>query len=489
MNRITGYGYGAAQQLLGGVVLALLTWVCFQLQISLATTSFVYLIAIVLLSLLGSFISSAVLSIIAVACLAYFFAPPIFDFRIADPLEVVLVAAFLLTSLIVTGLVGRARKQAEAAVRAAARAEQAERERGLAIDAIPALVWSTLPDGSLDFINQRWEEIGLSLDDLRGSNWTAVIHPDDRPGVVDRWDTAVETGTPYENMERVRRVDGEYRWFLSRARPLRDKLGKIVRWYGIDTDIEDRKRAEEALHKVRAELAHASRVTTLGELTASIAHEVNQPLAAIVANAEACLRWLDRGTPNLDEARRNLGSIIKDGNRAGEVTRRVRALVSKADAQKAPLDINDVVNEVVALVRGEAFGHRVSLRLELAPVSSVVFADRVQLQQVIINLAINGMEAMQPVTDRPRELVIRSHQDEARQVVVTVTDCGGGISEATADRLFDAFFTTKTSGMGMGLSICRSIIEAHGGRVWAAPSPPRGAAFHFTLPLHHEDAS
>jgi len=243
------------------------------------------------------------------------------------------------------------------------------------------------------------------------------------------------------------------------------------------------------LHKVRAELAHASRVTTLGELTASIAHEVNQPLAAIVANAEACLRWLDRGTPNLDEARRNLGSIIKDGNRAGEVTRRVRALVSKADAQKAPLDINDVVNEVVALVRGEAFGHRVSLRLELAPVSSVVFADRVQLQQVIINLAINGMEAMQPVTDRPRELVIRSHQDEARQVVVTVTDCGGGISEATADRLFDAFFTTKTSGMGMGLSICRSIIEAHGGRVWAAPSPPRGAAFHFTLPLHHEDAS
>jgi signal transduction histidine kinase len=227
-------------------------------------------------------------------------------------------------------------------------------------------------------------------------------------------------------------------------------------------------------------------VTTLGELTASIAHEVNQPLAGVVANAEACLLWLDRGTPNLDEARRSVEWIIKDGNRAGEVIRRVRALSKKADTQKVPLDINDVVNEVIALVQRELFSHRVSPRMELAPALPVVLADRVQLQQVIINLVINGIEAMQAVTDRPRELVLRSHQDDAHRVLVTVTDCGVGISSENADRLFDAFFTTKSAGMGMGLSVCRSIIEAHGGRLWAEPNLPQGATFHFTLPSRQE---
>jgi signal transduction histidine kinase len=227
-------------------------------------------------------------------------------------------------------------------------------------------------------------------------------------------------------------------------------------------------------------------VTTLGELTASIAHEVNQPLAAVVANAEACLRWLDRGTPDLDEARRSVERIVKDAKRAAEVIRRVRALLNKADTQKAPLNVNDVVNEVIALVQRELLSHRVSPRMELAPALPVVLADRVQLQQVIINLVMNGIEAMQPVTDRPRELVIRSHQDEAHQVLVTVKDCGVGISAENADRLFNAFFTTKSSGMGMGLSICRSIIEAHGGRVWAAPNLPRGTTFHFTLPSRQD---
>jgi C4-dicarboxylate-specific signal transduction histidine kinase len=227
----------------------------------------------------------------------------------------------------------------------------------------------------------------------------------------------------------------------------------------------------------------------LGELTASIAHEVNQPLAAVVSNAEACLRWLGRGTPDLDEARNSVECIINDGNRASEVIRRVRALANKADIEKAPLGINDVVREVVALVQGQLVSHQVSLRLELASALPMILGDRVQLQQVMINLMMNGMEAMQSITDRPRELVIRSLQDETQQVLVSVADCGGGISAENADRLFNAFFTTKSSGMGMGLSICRSVMEAHSGRLWATANVPHGATFQFTLPVNADTAS
>src|SRR6476660_7933447 len=247
--------------------------------------------------------------------------------------------------------------------------------------------------------------------------------------------------------------------------------------------LSEQKRAEEALREAHADLAHVTRVTTLGEIAASIAHEVNQPLAAVVANAEACLRWLDRGTPDLDAARRSVEWIIDDCNRAGEVIQRVRALAKRTDIQKAPLHINDIVDEVISLVQREMFDHRVSLRKELASTLPMVFVDRIQLQQVIIDLVINGIEAMQAVTDRPRELLIRSLQDETQQVLVSVTDCGVGISAENADRLFNAFFTTKTNGMGMGLSICRSIIEAHGGRLWASANLPHCATFQFTLPV------
>jgi two-component system, LuxR family, sensor kinase FixL len=257
----------------------------------------------------------------------------------------------------------------------------------------------------------------------------------------------------------------------------------------LDNDITARKRAEEKVQQaVQAELTHLARVTTLGELTASIVHEVNQPIAATVANAEACLLWLDRAPPNLDEARRSVESIIHDGNRAGEVIGRIRALSKKAESQKVPLRINDAVNEAIALVQRELFNQRIALRIELTPTLPDVLADRIELQQVIINLMINGIEAMQPVSDRPRELVIRSLPDDAHQVLVSVQDCGVGISSENAGRLFDAFFTTKPAGMGMGLSICRSIIAVHGGRLWAEPNLPHGATFHFTLPSHQENA-
>jgi len=241
--------------------------------------------------------------------------------------------------------------------------------------------------------------------------------------------------------------------------------------------------------RARTELAHVNRVTTMGELTASIAHEVSQPLTGVVANAEAGLRWLDRETPDLAAAHRSLKWIIGDGNRASEVVWRVRALANKTDIEKAPLDVNDVIKEVIALMQSELISHQVLLRMELAPALPMVLADRIQLQQVIINLVINGIEAMQSVTDRPRELVILSGQDETHQVLVSVTDCGVGITAENADRVFNAFFTTKSSGMGMGLSICRSILEAHGGRLWATANIPHGATFQFTLPVNVDTAA
>jgi PAS domain S-box-containing protein len=596
-NQISQLWRPATQFLLGSVGLAVLTLVCFRLQLNLASAAFGYLIVIVLLSLMGSFVSSVILSIIAAGCLNYFFAPPIFDFRIDYPLDVLAVIGFLTASLLVAGLVERVRRlneqfqlvvdnipamvwskepdgsadflnqyfqeytgisteeahgwgwmkafhpddramdewrealaagepfRKEARLRGSdgqyrwfalravplrdqrgnivkwygtttdiddrkqveTRVRQAERELRLAIDTIPALVWTTLPDGSLDFINQRWAEIGLSSRDLQGSEWAAVIHPEEIAGVMDKWNAAVATGQLYENVERVRQADGEYRWFLSRAAPLRDESGKIVKWYGTDIDIEDWRRAEDALRKVQAELAHVTRLTTLGELTASIAHEVNQPLAAIVANGNACLRWLGRDVPQLDEARGAVEHMISDGNRAAEVIRRVRALAKKTDAPKVPLPINGVIEEVILLLQPEVLSHRAVLRLELASELPLVLADRIQLQQVIINLVMNGMEAMAPVTDRPRELKILS-QRAANQVLVAVQDSGVGIDPEHVDRLFNSFFTTKLSGMGMGLSICRSIIEAHGGKLWASCNAGAGATFQFMLPANREPA-
>jgi PAS domain S-box-containing protein len=256
-------------------------------------------------------------------------------------------------------------------------------------------------------------------------------------------------------------------------------------------DLSDRKQAEEKLRAseqrlldARMELAHVNRVTTTGQLAASIAHEVNQPLAGVIANAEACRRWLDCAIPDLDAARRSLDWIIDDGNRAGEVIGRVRALANKTAIEKVPLDINEVVSETIPLLQRELIIQRVSLRTELAPDLPAIQGDRVHLQQVIINLAMNGIEAMQSVMDRPRELVIRSRRDEPQEVLISVTDCGVGISAENADRLFNAFFTTKSSGMGMGLSICRSIMEAHDGRLWATANLPHGAEFLLTLPVN-----
>jgi PAS domain S-box-containing protein len=312
------------------------------------------------------------------------------------------------------------------------------------------------------------------------------ILPDDRARAKQTIDRASSDGNDFDHGYRLLMPDGSIKYVHATAHAVKDASGGIE-FVGAVTDITARKRAEEELHEAQANLAHITRVTALGELAASIAHEVSQPLAAIVTNAAACLRWLDRETPNLEEARGTVRSIINDGSRAGEVIQRVRALVNKTTGRKVPLHINEVVDEVITLAQHELFSHRVLLRLELAPALPLVLADRIQLQQVILNLIINGIEAMQAVTDRPRELVIRTHQDETCQILVTVKDCGIGIAADNADRLFDAFFTTKSSGMGMGLSICRSIVDGHAGRLSASGNIGPGATFQFTLPLHQEN--
>lgn len=249
-----------------------------------------------------------------------------------------------------------------------------------------------------------------------------------------------------------------------------------------NNDITERKRAEEALQKVQSELAHATRVMTLGELTASIAHEVNQPLAAIVTNGNACLRWLGGTQPNFVEARQSVERIIKDGYRASEVIQRVRNLVKKAPPRNYPVDLNEVIREVLALAQSQASRNMVLVKQELANDLPFALGDRVQLQQVILNLVINGIEAIAKSRNGERVLAVRSSKDESDNLIVAVRDTGAGIEPENLERLFDAFFTTKQDGMGMGLAISRTIIESHGGRLWATSNSPKGAVFQFQLP-------
>ena len=487
----------------------------------------------------------------------------------------------------------------------------------LVIDTIPTLVWRSNPAGVPDFLNKPAIDYTGLLPEQIELGWPRAFHSDDKKGMLIKWTAIRKSGKRGGLEARLRRFDGEYRWFLFEAEPLRDQTGTITSWYGSATDIEDRKlaelslreseqrfrdyaetasdwlwetgpdhkitrisdhinvvgftasripgitrwevasdveaepekwrrhrelldahlpfrdfvysvinesgsqvyvrssgkpvfdadgqflgyrgsanditasiraeQAEEALRKAQTELAHVTRVTMLGELTASIAHEVNQPLTAVVTNAEASLRWLDRETPDLAAARRSVESVINEGCRASDVIRRVRALARKSDMEAVKLDLNQVVNEGITLVERELAKHGILLHTELAPALPEILADRVQLQQVIINLLMNGIEAMEPITDRPRELLIRSGLDDARQLILSVTDSGIGISAETANRLFNAFFTTKSNGLGMGLSICRSIVEAHGGRIFASPNDGPGATFQLALPLNQED--
>ena len=499
------------------------------------------------------------------------------------------------------------RKRAEEALKAS------EREFGLIINTIPAMAWSARPDGYAEFFNQHYlAYVGLPLEQLQGSGWTVAVHPDDLDAVAGTWQSIMASGKPGEGEARLRRFDGEYRWFLFRANPMLDESGNILKWYGTNTDIDDRKRAEEqlwrseaflaagqnlsrigsfswkaatdeitwseqlyriyqfeigvpvtlelirtrvhredltllekmieqarngrndfewqyrlmmpdqsikylhavahatrdqdgqlqyiaavqdvtarrmseeALGKARSELAKVARVTSLGVLTASIAHEINQPLSGIITNAGTCLRMLSADPPNVEGARETARRTIRDGNRASDVITRLRTLYSKKDPQPELMDLNEAAQEVTSLSLSELQRNRVILRQEFAEDLPPVRGDRIQLQQVMLNLLRNASDAMSAVDDRPRELVIRTERDDGDRVRLSVKDAGVGFPPQASDKLFEAFYTTKTDGMGIGLSISRSIIEAHHGRLWATPNDGPGATFSFAIPCRLE---
>jgi C4-dicarboxylate-specific signal transduction histidine kinase len=380
----------AAQCLLGGIVVAVLTFACFRLEVNLTIASLLYLTLVLLLSVTDAVAASIFVSIAAVLCLDYYFVPPIFSLEFPNPLDAIALVVFLTTALLISRLMLQ-RKRAE--------------------EALQKLL------GELEIkVQDRTAELAEANRELRN-------------------------------------------------------------------EINERQRAQEELQKAQAELAHVSRLMTLGELTASISHEVNQPIAAVVTNGQVCLRLLALETPRPDDLRTTVERIVRDAHRASEVVQRIRALAKRSQPQMTALDLNDVIREATLLVQRDLLSHGVSLRTELASALPPVLGDRIQLQQVIINLLINGVEAMAPITDRPRDLLIQS-QHEATEVHVAVRDSGIGIDSEAAEQLFNAFFTTKPSGMGMGLSISRSIIRAHGGKLWASPNAEHGAAFQFSVPVN-----
>lgn len=494
------------------------------------------------------------------------------------------------------------RKRAEEALAAS------ERDLKLIVDTIPAMAWSARPDGSAEFLNQQYLDfVGLSSEQAQDWGWTTAVHPDDADRLAETWQRIMASEATGEAEARLRRHDGEYRWFLFRASPLRDDSGRIVKWYGTNTDIDDRKRAEEelrrayhsfadaerlsktgnftadivtgqqvwsaelyrmfeidrgtqitvervrsmvhpvdlpsfdaefawslggadfdlvfrivtvsgavkqvhsighliervagrplligaiqdvtesknaeeALNRARSELAHVARVTTLSTLTASIAHEVNQPLSGIITNASTCLRMLDAEPPNVDGARETARRTIRDGSRASAVIARLRALFSKKEFTPESLDLNEAVREVIALALSDLQRNHITIQTDLADDLPLVTGDRVQLQQVILNLLRNALDGMADVDDRPRQLFVRSEREDGDRVRVVVRDSGVGIGDTSLDKLFEAFYTTKKGGMGIGLSVSRSIIESHHGRIWATPNEGAGATFAFALP-------
>jgi PAS domain S-box-containing protein len=378
---------------------------------------------------------------------------------------------------------GIERKHAEGRLRAS------ERELSLIIETIPGLVWCAAADGELNYLNRRiLDYTGTSSDAWARLGWTNLLHPEDAEPTVRAWSSAVATGQSFETQCRLRRFDGVYRWFQVLGQPAHDDQGVVNRWYGLLLDIDDRKNTEEDLRKAQAQLMRATQVATIAELSASIAHEINQPLAAVVASGHACLRFLAAHPANLADAREAAESIVRDGKDIGEVVRRIRALFKRTNLEKSLVDVNDVIGEVLRLVDGEITKRRILVETDLCKDAPLVSVDRVQLQQLILNLLLNGMEAMDPVHDRPRKLWIGCRLENSSQMLIEVRDQGVGLKDHP-DKLFDAFFTTKENGMGMGLAICRSIVEAHNGRLWAAPREGSGATFCFTLPVKASGAS
>jgi PAS domain S-box-containing protein len=352
---------------------------------------------------------------------------------------------------------------------------------------IPVAAWSLMPDGTPDIVNQLWFEYTGQTPEYVNSHpgaWMAALHPEDRETAAGIYWDGIRSGQGFTVEARLLRArDGIYRWHLNRAAAVRNSEGDILRFVGTSTDVHDWRQAQEDLRNTQAELAHTTRVLTMGELTASIAHEVNQPLGAIVSSAAACERWLAAKPPQMEKAQRALERIINDGRRAGEVIKRIRALMKRQAPRKDWLQINDAILEVIAIAQHQLRQNDILLETQLAEGLPPVRGDRVQLQQVLLNLIVNAIEAMSGIDERRRELTIVSAADGPEAVAVEVRDSGMGVEPERAAHLFEPFYTTKAEGLGIGLSISRTIVETHGGNLSAATNVPHGAVFRFSVPL------
>jgi len=381
----------------------------------------------------------------------------------------------------------RAQEEITELKRAEERLRESEARFQAMADTAPVMIWLTGTDALCNYFNKPWLDFtGRSMDQEVGMGWIEGVHPDDVQGCFDGFLPAFHARKSFRMQYRLRRADGEYRWVIESGIP-RYAGGEFAGYIGSNIDITDLRRAEEErerLRQLQSELAHINRVTTMGELAGSIAHEIKQPISAAQTNAKTCLLWLGRDQPDIGEAREAVSRIIQDVTRASEIISRIRVLFKKGEPEREWVDLNDVIREMISLMGNEARRRAITIHTELAPELPKVRADRVQLQQVFMNLMLNGIDAINE-GNVAGDLTIKSQRNADGQVLISVSDTGIGLPPERANRVFEAFFTTKPQGTGMGLSISRSIIESHGGRLWASGNSDRGATFQFTLPVEH----
>jgi PAS domain S-box-containing protein len=359
--------------------------------------------------------------------------------------------------------------------------QQSEQEMQRLMDTVPTIIWSISPDGNAAFMNKVARELtGASLEDIQNGKWIEKYHPDDRELVSRELAKALATGNSFGNEHRLQTPDGTWRWFLSRAEPSRDNHGNIVRWFGVTLDIHDRKVAEGRLRELRANLSRTSRASIVAEISASIAHELNQPLSSLLSNAQACFRWLNAATPNIENSITSIERVIRDSRAADAAIRNIRSLYKQQPPVKASFNMVELLGEVIGLLKEDASRRSTPIEYEFEDSVLEVLVDRYQIQQIIINLVTNAIDAMQDI-DRQPLLRIRIRNAEGSRVLTEFIDNGHGLPDDRAHRIFDAFVSTKENGMGIGLAISRSIVEAHDGELWAANNPRFGATFSLLL--------
>jgi len=366
---------------------------------------------------------------------------------------------------------------------------ESERSSRSAMDGIAGLVAILAPNGELETVNRQClEYFGRSLEWLKNWGTNDAVHPEDLPRVVEVCSRAMTSGLPYHVDSRLRGIDGEYRWFEARGVPVGDDSRRIARWYVLLTDVDDRTRALARLDQMQSDLAHMNRLSMMGEMAASLSHEILHPIAAARNNARAGMRFLEMIPPNLSEVKEALGCVVRDADRAKDIVGRIRSQIKRAPPQKERFDLHEAINEVTIMVQSAITKSGISCSTRLMDGLVPVQGDRVQLQQVLVNLILNAVEAMSSIEDGVRELSIRTEQSQTGGILVAVHDSGPGVDPVNLERVFEPFYTTKASGIGMGLSICQTIINGHGGRLWMSANEPRGAVFQFTLPAVQENS-